>query len=154
MPKQGRNAPRRQRTEEEKKRIVSEAITFGSITKAAELNNISERAVYNYLSQYKDFAEECKAKKSEATILQSVSLMTYMERQTDTVKQIIDEYLKALLLPEKIKAATPSQLSTVIGTLVDKYIMISDHQKAMPKEDDALTKSLKEEAERMNHAIR
>ena len=154
MPKQGRNAPRRQRTEEEKKRIVSEAITFGSITKAAELNNISERAVYNYLSQYADFAEECKTKKSEATILQSVSLTTYMERQTDTVKQIIDEYLKALLLPEKIKAASPSQLSTVIGTLVDKYMMIADYQKSTPREDDPLTKSLREEAERMDNAVK
>ena len=70
-----------------------------------------------------------------------------MDSKKDAVCLIIDRYLKALLDEDKIEKATTSQLTTALGTLIDKFTMQGGRPEQMA--EDPLTKALKEMAERM-----
>ena len=50
--------------------------------------------------------------------------MAYMESQRETVCQIIGKGLAVLNDPAKLAEATPSQITTAIGTLIDKWTMM------------------------------
>ena len=47
-----------------------------------------------------------------------------MDSQKDLVCQIIQKGLEALNDPDKLAQATPSQITTAIGTLIDKWTMM------------------------------
>ena len=49
--------------------------------------------------------------------------MAYMESQKRKICEIIDKGLTVLNDPEKLKEATPSQITTALGTLIDKWTM-------------------------------
>lgn len=48
-----------------------------------------------------------------------------MESQRDVVCQIIGNGLAVLNDPAKLAEATPSQITTAIGTLIDKWTMMN-----------------------------
>ena len=47
-----------------------------------------------------------------------------MESQRDIVCQIIGKGLAVLNDPEKLAEATPSQITTALGTLIDKWTQV------------------------------
>lgn len=51
----------------------------------------------------------------------TADILAYMETKRDVVNKIIDRYLIALLEEERIAKATPAQLTTALGTLIDKF---------------------------------
>lgn len=55
----------------------------------------------------------------------------------------IGKGLEALNSQEKLKEATPAQITTAMGTLIDKWAMISGGTSDNSKEDD-LSRSLRE----------
>lgn len=70
-------------------------------------------------------------------------IIAYMESKRDVVCQILDKGLEALNDPEKLKEATPAQITTAMGTLIDKWTMITSGSGDTAKEDD-LSRSLRE----------
>ena len=68
-----------------------------------------------------DIAEKLIRKKEENT----ADVLTYMESQRDMVCQIIGKGLAVLNDPAKLAEATPSQITTAIGTLIDKWTMMN-----------------------------
>lgn len=62
--------------------------------------------------------------------------------------EIIDKGLAALNDPEKLAAATPAQITTALGTLIDKWSAVSGGAADEIKED-GLSKSLREMAEEL-----
>jgi len=74
--------------------------------------------------------------------------MAYMEKQRGLVCEIIGKGLEALNTPEKLAEATPAQITTAIGTLIDKWTAISGGPGETAKED-GLSQSLRELAEEM-----
>ena len=72
-----------------------------------------------------------------------------MEKKRDKVCEIIDTYLEQLLDPEKLERSTIQQVATTLGILIDKFTMQGVEKAGETIEDDALSKALKEEAERM-----
>ncbi len=66
-----------------------------------------------------------------------------MEAQRGMVCEIISKGLKALNEPGTLADASPAQITTAIGTLIDKWAAISGAPGDTVKEDD-LSRSLKE----------
>lgn len=88
--------------------------------------------------------ENLKKKKEENT----ADILAYMESQRKVVCEIIGKGLEALNSPEKLAEATPSQITTAIGTLIDKWTAISGGPADTAKEDD-LSRSLRELGQEM-----
>lgn len=113
-------------TDKQKKRIIADYAEMGSYNAVAKKHGISDNTVRRVVMADPDFSEKVEQKKQENT----VDILEHMETKKDTVNLIIDKYLEALLDDKRIAKATPQQLTTAIGTLIDKFTMNSK-----PKEE-------------------
>lgn len=131
-------------TEKRKKKIYADYAQCGTYAAAAKLNDVSNNTVKNVVREFEnsDFAEKCNQKKEEI----SKDILSYMESKKSVVCDIIGLGLSTMLDPEKMKNATLSQITTALGTLIDKWAIVSGSP-ADDDREDALSKSLRELAE-------
>lgn len=134
-------------TDKQKKMIIADYVEQGSYNAVAKKHGISDKTVKSIVQANSEFTKKSEDKKRQ----NSADILAHMETKRDTVNQIIDAYLARLLLPEVIEKATPSQLTTALGTLIDKFTMQSVVAAGSAKEEDPLSKALREEAERMQN---
>ena len=69
-----------------------------------------------------DFAQKAQQKKEENT----ADILAFMEKNKDKVCSIIELYLDELLNVQQFEKVTPNQLTTAIGTLIDKWTATKD----------------------------
>ena len=130
-------------TDKQRKKIIADYIELGSFNAVAKLHGVSMQTVKTICDLDQQTGQKLQCKKEQNT----ADLLEHMEQKRDKVCSIMDKYLDALLDDEKIAKATPAQLTTALGTLIDKFTMSTN--KAEQMAEDPLTKALKEEAERM-----
>lgn len=131
-------------TDKRKKKIVADYLELGSYNATAKLNGTSSRTVKRVLAEVPEMPEKVKQKKAENT----ADILAYMERQRGLVCEIIGKGLNILNDEEKLREATPSQITTALGTLIDKWAAVSGSAADEIKED-GLSKSLREMAEEL-----
>lgn len=94
----------------------------------AESNNYSEtgrafgisgNTVKNIVDEYPVFSEVLEHKKEE----QMKSILEHMDSKTPEVITFIDRYMREFMNEEKIDKLPLNQLSTVFGTVIDKFTM-------------------------------
>ena len=129
-------------TDRQKKKIIADYLQTESYRATAKLNKVSDRTVKRVVQQDDDFAQKAEQKKAENT----ADMLRYMESRRAQVQEAIDVYLHALTAPDKVEAATLSQIATALGILIDKWTKTSGTHTAETMEDDPITQSLKEEA--------
>lgn len=130
-------------TDREKKQIIADYAELENYSAVAKANGVSDNTVRKIVSLNSEISEKIELKKEQNT----ADILEHMEQKRDKVCSIMDKYLDALLDDEKIAKATPAQLTTALGTLIDKFTVTASRPEQMA--EDALTKSLREEAERM-----
>lgn len=132
-------------TDKRKKKIIADYLELGSYRAAARKNKVAGETVRRIVKQCADIEQKVAQKKDENT----ADILAYMESQRGLVCEIIGKGLAALNDPEKLAMASPSQITTAIGTLIDKWTFkgkMSFGEDAV--QDDPLTKSLKEELQK------
>lgn len=129
-------------TDKRKKKIVADYLELGSYNAAAKLNGVCGQTVRRIVEEAPDFSENLKQKKAENT----ADVLAYMESKRGIVCEIIGKGLSALNDPGKLADATPAQITTAIGTLIDKWSAVSGSA-AEEIREDGLSKSLREMAE-------
>lgn len=135
-------------TDRQKKKIVADYIELQSYNATAKRNGVSNHTVKRIVLEVPEIAEKFQQKKEENT----ADILAYMESQKGLVCEIIGKGLAELSKPEKLEAATMSQITTALGTLIDKWGMTTGGNAGTTREDDPLTQALKEEARRMEDA--
>lgn len=132
-------------TDKQKKKIIADYVQLQNYTKTAKLNDVAESTVRKIVKNNPDCANQCYIKKEQNT----QDMLSYMESKKVRVQEIMDVYLGVLTDPEKLEGATLQQITTALGTLIDKWTVIDDRKKGdsfhQTVEDDPITKSLKEE---------
>lgn len=104
-------------TDKQQKMVVADRAEGASIRKLAKKYNVSTTTIQNALKKNTEVTQKVTHKKEQNT----ADILAHMDSQRDKVCLLIDVYLEALMDPEKIKKATPSQLSTALGTVIDKF---------------------------------
>ena len=132
-------------TDKQKKMLIADYIELGSYNAVAKKHGVSDKTVKNVVTSNPDFSRKSEEKKQQNT----ADILAHMETKRDKVNEIIDVYLEKLLDKEMLAKATPSQITTALGTLIDKFTMRSVTDHGMSREEDPLSKALREEAERM-----
>lgn len=107
-------------TDRQKKKILADYVQTNNYCATAKINGVSATTVKNLVRANADIVEKCEQKKQENT----TDVLDYMDSQKDLVCQIIKKGLVALNDPDKLAQATPSQITTAIGTLIDKWTMM------------------------------
>ena len=120
-------------TDRQKKKILADYVQTNNYCATAKINGVSATTVKNLVRANADIVEKCEQKKEENT----TDVLDYMDSQKDLVCQIIQKGLEALNDPDKLAQATPSQITTAIGTLIDKWAMVQE--KAGDNSNDGVT---------------
>ena len=131
-------------TDRKKKKIVADYLESGSYRATAKKNGVSDNTVKRIVLDCGDFEQKVAQKKEE----NAADILAYMESQKGIVCEILQKGLAALNSPEKLAEASPSQITTALGTLIDKWTSISGGPSDTGKEDE-LSKSLREMAEEL-----
>lgn len=126
-------------TDKQKKQIVADYLEAGSYNAVAKIHGVSRQTVKNVVLSNTEIRQKLQQKKEENT----ADILAYMESKRDIVCEILGKGLEALNSPEKLKKATPAQITTAMGTLIDKWAIISGGPDDTAKEDD-LSRSLRE----------
>lgn len=130
-------------TDKQKKKIVADFAMIHNYSAVARMNGVSDKTVKSYVENDPEFSEISEQKNAENT----ADILAYMESKKNAVCEIIGVGLE--VLPEKIRSAkTASEVTTALGTLIDKFTAVSGGPADTAKED-GLSKSLKEMAEEL-----
>lgn len=128
-------------TDKKRKKIVADYLELGSYNATAKKNGVSKDSVKRIVQDCEDFAEKSQQKKDENT----ADILAYMESKRNIVCEIIDKGLTALNDPEKLATATPAQITTALGTLIDKFTdngLIGDRVSPDMAEDNEMLKKM------------
>ena len=129
-------------TDRQKKKIVADYLECQSVNLAAKKNGVSWDSAKKALEEAGEIEKKLEKKKEENT----ADILAYMESQKGLVCEIIGKGLAALNDPEKLAEATPAQITTALGTLIDKFTAFGGGPGDTAK-DDGLSRSLRELAE-------
>ena len=130
-------------TDKQKKKIVADYLELQSVNATAKKNNVSWGTVKAILDETGEIEKKLEQKKDENT----ADILAYMESRRKQVCEIIEVGLE--VLPEKIRyARTASEVTTAIGTLIDKFTAFGGGPGDTVK-DDGLSQSLREMAEEL-----
>lgn len=131
-------------TDRQKKKIVADYLECQSVNLAAKRNGVSWDSAKKALEEAGEIEKKLEQKKEENT----ADILAYMDSQKGIVCEIIGKGLAVLNNSEKLAEATPAQITTALGTLIDKWVPKGQPLSWNDKiEDDPITKSLKEEAQ-------
>ena len=131
-------------TDKQRKRIKADYLELGSYNAVAKLHGVTRQTVKNVVTDDAEIGQLLQQKKEENT----ADILAYMESKRGIVCEILGKGLEALNDPDKLKEATPAQITTAMGTLIDKWAAISGGPADTTKEDD-LSRSLRELAEEL-----
>jgi len=104
-------------TDKKRKKIIADYLELGSYNATARLNGISKDTVKRIILACDDFAQMSQQKKEQNT----ADVLAYIERQRPIVCEILGKILDILNSPDFLSKATPAQLTTALGTLIDKF---------------------------------
>lgn len=108
-------------TDKQKKKILADYVELQSYNAVAKIHGVARQTVKNIVAASPEIGQELQRKKEQNT----ADILAHMDRQRETVCEIIDVGLE--VLPEKIRnARTASEVTTAIGTLIDKYAVLRD----------------------------
>lgn len=132
-------------TDKQKKKILADYTELGSYNATAKANGVSNHTVKRIVEECPEISKNIQAKKEENT----ADIIAYMESKRDIVCEILGKGLDALNSPDKLAEASPAQITTAMGTLIDKWAMIGGGPKG-EAEEDKLSRSLRELGEELD----
>ena len=107
-------------TDFKKKKIVADYIESKSINRAAKINGVSWDRAKKAIEEYKEIEKKIEEKNEENT----KTILEYMEKRKSIVCEIIEKGLTVLNNQNKLEEASPAQITTAVGTLIDKFAAV------------------------------
>ena len=127
-------------TDKQKKKIVADYLELGSYRATAKKNKVADGTVKRVVLECSDIEQKVAQKKDE----NMTDILAYMESKRGVVCEIIEKGLAALNDPDKLKEASPSQITTALGTLIDKWAPKGTAAGGQDsREDDPITQALR-----------
>lgn len=105
-------------TDKKKQKIIADYLDNQSYSATARMNGVTHQTVSRIIKESSEFSEKLRQKKADDT----EDILAYMDSKRQAVCEIIETGLR--VLPEKIEnARTASEITTALGTLIDKFTM-------------------------------
>ena len=109
-------------TEVRRKKILADYLETENYRETGRRNGVSDVTVRKLVMENSDFKRAIEAKKEQ----DEADIIAYMDSKRDKVCKIIALGLDALADPEKLRGATPAQITTALGTLIDKWLLLKN----------------------------
>ena len=111
-------------TEVRRKKILADYLETENYRETGRRNGVSDVTVRKLVMENSDFKRAIEAKKEQ----DEADIIAYIDSKRDKVCKIIALGLDALADPEKLRGATPAQITTALGTLIDKWLLLKNPQ--------------------------
>ena len=111
-------------TEVRRKKILADYLETENYRETGRRNGVSDVTVRKLVMENSDFKRAIEAKKEQ----DEADIIAYMDSKRDKVCKILALGLDALADPEKLRGATPAQITTALGTLIDKWLLLKNPQ--------------------------
>ena len=108
-------------TDKQKKKIIADYVEIGSYNAVAKKNGVSNNTVKRLVEADKEMSQKVNDKKEENT----ADIINYLETKKTVVCEIIGKGLDVLNDTDKLASANPAQITTALGTLIDKFVGVS-----------------------------
>ena len=112
-------------TDKQKKQIIADYVELGSYNAVAKKHGVTRQTVKNIVSVDTEIGQKLQDKKEKNL----TSILEHMESKRDVVNEIISKGLDVLNDPSKLAEATPAQITTALGTLIDKFVPVDSKSK-------------------------
>ncbi len=123
--KKAEKTTRKKLSEKQIAQVIADYASGGSYRAVARKWGISSSTVKRYV----DADPEGTAVARRENDTRARDILSYMEGQRDAVCQILGNALAVLADPETMKGASPNQITTAMGTLIDKWAGIEKLRK-------------------------
>lgn len=130
--------------DKQRKQIAADRADGMSIRQLAKKFSVSTTTIQRVIKRDPEITQIVTDKKEQNT----QDILVYMESKRDIVCEILGKGLDALNSPEKLAEASPAQITTALGTLIDKWAMVGGGSKD-EAEEDGLSRSLRELGEKL-----
>lgn len=107
-------------TDKQKKKIIADYVELGSYNAVAKKHKIADTTVKRIVNADPQTQKKAEDKKQENT----AEILKHMEEKKKDVNEIIDTYLEALKDLNNFVDLKPNQLTTALGTLIDKFTSV------------------------------
>jgi hypothetical protein len=105
-----------------KQKIIADYVETQNYSETGRMNGVSKTTVANIVKKNTKIAEKLQQKKEENT----ADMVAYMDTRRAKAQAAMDACLDAMADPARIANATLSQVGTVFGILVDKFMAHTD----------------------------
>lgn len=103
-----------------RKQIIADYLETGSYSATARNFGVCDNTVKRIVGNCQDIAEKVEEKRQQNT----EDVLRFMETKREVVCEIIEKGLNVLNDEEKLAQATPAQITTALGTLIDKWTSV------------------------------
>lgn len=108
-------------TDKQRKQIIAERAQGATFRELANKYHVSSTTIHRTLTGDPETEQKVAEKKRENT----KDILEHMKSKTDEVCEIIDVYLDVLPKLENFDKLSPNQITTALGTLIDKFAGLS-----------------------------
>lgn len=126
-------------TDKRKKKIIADYVQLGSYNAVAKKHGVADSTVKRVVLADPNMQKKAEQKKEQNT----ADILTYMDSKKSVVCEILGKGLSILNDEEKLRDASPAQITTALGTLIDKWTAMGAGIRN-DAEEDALSRSLRE----------
>lgn len=128
------------------KKILADYVQTQNMRETARKNGVSDKTVKRVVNDSPDIMAEIEQQEAKNT----ADILSYMESKKAVVCEIIGKGLDVLNDEEKLRGASPAQITTALGTLIDKFTAFASAPADEDNEDE-LSRSLKEIAKELDN---
>nr|DAI19550.1 MAG TPA: hypothetical protein [Caudoviricetes sp.] len=105
-------------TPEEKSKVIADYVMLQNYSQVARKYGIAINTVKNIVDKDTTLEDKCKKKKEEIEI----GMEAFMQTQSWKARKIIELALDLLGEKDTLKKATVSQVATMMGIVIDKFV--------------------------------
>lgn len=122
-------------TDKQKKKIIADYVQLGSYNAVAKKHGVADSTVKRVVLADPKMQKKLEQKKEQ----NAEDILAYMESKRTIVCEILGKGLDVLNDEEKLRDASPAQITTALGTLIDKWTETFERQDKQLTEVEDLT---------------
>ena len=131
-------------TDRQKKKIIADYVSCQNYAEVSRKYQLSATTIKRVVQADPSSLEKVAQKKEQNT----QDMLAYLDGKRERVQLFIDRCLEALLDPEKMQKARLVEITTAMGTVIDKFINLGQLNESALSKLDQLIEGINCEAKR------
>lgn len=125
-------------TDRQKKKIIADYVSCENYAEVARKHGVHASTVRRLTAGNKEMHEKARQKKEQNTL----DMLAYMESKQGEAQLFIDACMLEMLKPGRLESARLSEITTAMGTVIDKFTQASQFNENATQKLDKLLEGI------------